>query len=551
MQTYSLPTLSSMLPGAQAPAQRSHTFTLHTPSFNSLAPLRRNIKARLQAWKIDSTYIDMLQLSVCEVITNLIKHPEVKADIVHITLNIGDTDMTVDIADNGTPFATFDAKCNTARQCVAACDSLAEGGYGLSFIIQQHQLITYRSAGTSPDGLNHFILQSPLASALEIPALPTATHGAHLAHDMTAPLRKRIFIVDDDTLTQSFYQPVLSQHYDILFFAHAADALACFTREKPALVISDLTMSGMDGITLRQHLSTLEGGDTTPFVFLSNDTSAAHERYITQAGIDDYLCKPVSPERLLAVSARVIERATRFTAALQGRISTQITALLNPHLPDHHKGWQIVTRSAVAEAGGGDFTIYRAQPDFFIAALADVMGHGLHAKFFAYAYAGYLRSLIQLSGNSTSPGEFLTRISSAVNADSFLDSTIMTCMAFALDANNAVSLASAGHPPPWRIGTRAEPIDIAGPLPGLLGESRYSQQVLHLAKGERIVIATDGFWESWDNPHTLATDLRSASNRPLDEYADTLWRTAYERAQERQMHKDDATLIIIEAGDTP
>ncbi len=549
MQTYSLPTLSSMLPGASAPAQRRHTLTLHTPSFTSLAPLRKNIKARLLAWHIDDTCSDMLQLSVCEVITNLIKHPAVKADVVHITLGLGATQITVDIADNGTPFATFDAKCNAARTCAAASDSLAEGGYGLSFILQQHQNVIYRSAGSSPDGLNHFILQARIEARADTAAPADLARGFHTPYSEPTQARKKIFIVDDDPLILDFYRPVLSQHYDILFFRHAADALACFTREKPALVISDLTMAGMDGVTLRRHLSALEGGDVTPFVFLSNNTSAAHDRYITQAGIDDYLCKPVSPERLLAVSARVIERACRFTAALQGRINTQITALLNPHLPDRHHGWQIVTRSAVAEAGGGDFTIYKSQPDFFIATLADVMGHGLHAKFFAYAYAGYLRSLIQLSGHSLSPAEFLTQVSRAVNADSFLDSTIMTCMAFALENDNRVRIASAGHPPPWRVGTQAEPLDIAGPLPGLLGESRYSEQTLRLNKGERIVMATDGFWDSWDNPHTLATDLRAPAGRPLDEYADTVWRSAYERAQARQMHKDDATLIIIQAGD--
>lgn len=125
-----------MLPGAAAPAQRHHTFTLHTPSFASLAPLRKNIKTRLQAWTVDNACNDLLQLSVCEVITNLIKHPDVKADVVHITLGMGTAHITIDIADNGTPFALFDAECNTARSCAPASDSLAEGGYGLSFILQ-------------------------------------------------------------------------------------------------------------------------------------------------------------------------------------------------------------------------------------------------------------------------------------------------------------------------------------------------------------------------------------------------------------------------------
>lgn len=550
MQTYTLPSLSSMLPGAPAPAQRRHTFTLHTPGFASLGPLRKNIKARLQAWKIDDTYIDMLQLSVCEVITNLIKHPEIKADTVHITFDIDVEYITVDIADNGLPFASFDAKCNAARLRAGASDSLTEGGYGLSCILAQHSRVSYHSAAASPDGFNHFMIQDSLPASGQHPSLPRH-HEIYTPAHPQAVHRPRIFLVDDDTLAHDFYSPLLSQHYDVFFFQHAADALARFSAEKPVLVISDLAISGMDGVTLRRHLSALEGGDVTPFVFLGNNTSLAHERYITQAGIDDYLCKPVSPERLLAVAARVVERASRFTAALQGRINTQITAILTPQLPARYENWSIATRSAVADAGGGDFTIYKAHDDLFMATLADVMGHGLHAKFFAYAYAGYLRSLMQLGGASACPAEFLTQVSAAVNADTFLDSTIMTCLSFSLGAQNTVTLASAGHPPPWRVGAQASRIAVAGPLPGLLGESRYSQTCLALAPREKIVIATDGFWDCWENEHTLATDLRTQADMHMNDYTDILWRTAYERAQARHMQKDDATLIIIEAGDMP
>lgn len=548
MQTYSLPTLSSMLPGASAPAQRKHTFTLHTPTFASLPALRKNIKVRLQAWGIEQTYSGMLQLAVCEVITNLVKHPPLIPDIVHVTFSISEYSVVIDIADNGTPFATFEAQCNTARQCAAAAESLSEGGYGLPFIIKLTRALRYFHAGSSTDGLNHFLIEAPIHKGNQV---ITPHDELRKITDAPAPVRDKIFIVDTDPLTADFYNPLLSQHYNIFFFNHAADALARFSEEKPALVISNLAMPGMDGPTLRRHLSSLENGDTTPFIFLSNNASIAQERYVTQAGIDDYLCKPVSPERLMAVSARIIERASRFTAALQGRIDSQITLMLNPSLPATCQGWTISTRTAVAEAGGGDFTVYKSHSDFFVAALADVMGHGLQAKFFAYAYAGYLRSLIQLDSTIRSPADFLTHVSNAVNADRFLDSTIMTCLAFALNKDNTVALACAGHPPPWRIGQKTEPVDIAGPLPGLLGESGYSEKTLRLSAGERLVIATDGFWDSWDNPHTLATDLGMHRGLGLDDYTNALWRTAYERAQARHVHKDDATLIVIEAGDIP
>ena len=437
----------------------------------------------------------------------------------------------------------------------AAYDSMAECGYGLACIMTQHRDISYCPASSTPDALNHFILRDPIDAVVTAPeASIENAFDMPVGQGVATPSanKKTVFIVDDDTGSLNIYAAILARTDNVEVFIHAEDILYHFTAMKPALVISDLAMAGMDGLTLRRHLSSLEGGDTVPFIFLGNTAAIAHERYVTQAGIDDYLCKPVSPDRLLAVSERLIERAASFTAALHGKMNTRITALLHPQLPTRHAQWRIATRSAAAATGGGDFTLCRADNAGFIAVLADVMGHGQNAKFFAYAYAGYLRSLMNSSEGSGEPARFLSRVSAAVNADSFLDSTIMTCISFSLCPDGRITLASAGHPPPWLVdgGHHAHALKVAGPLPGLLGESRYVEKSLMLTTGQRIVLGTDGFWDSWDHAQNLSFDLRTGHTLPLEEYADSLWRRALERAQTRHRLKDDATLIVIESGGT-
>lgn len=552
MQIHSLPTFSSLLPGAAEPAQQQHSFTLHSPTFDGLASLRSNIKKRLNLWQINGLHVDKLQLSVCEIVTNLIKHPDIKADTIYISLRIVDKKLHADIADNGSPFASFDAKCTIARHTQACINDLREGGYGLSLILQQHEVVTYMPATESPDGFNHFVLCDPvlLQKAEPQPFMLPAYRGQN-SYAEAQQIRQTVFIIDDDRHAASQYMAGCREYFTVHIFSDAETALAQFSKLQPALIICDLALHGMDGVTLRRHLSSLEGGDLIPFVYLGNDTTKAYDPCIAQAGIDDYLCKPVSPERMLAVATRLIERTNRFTTALQGKLDAQITAMLHPQLPGHHRNWHIATRSVTAEAGGGDFTIYTANEHGFMATLSDVMGHGLQAKFFAYAYAGYLRSLMHMTKSNLQPADFLTRISGAVMADSFLDSTIITCLAFSLGDKGIFSCASAGHPPPWHIRNSAEAhaVDISGPIPGLLGESSYAQKDLCLHAGEKIIIGTDGFWDCWDNPRTLSEDLRSAAHLDIATYTDTLWQQAYHRANARHMHKDDTTLIVIEAGE--
>lgn len=539
----------NLLPGAARPGQKKYTMTLHTPRFSALAPLRQHLRARLASWGVAEEYIGNLQLTASEIITNLVKHPAAKPTLVHVHLYIENTRVTLDVADDSTPFACFVAKCNAAPARLAQQD-LSEGGYGLACIMRMHQDVRYVSAADSQDGYNHFIvsdsirLDEPVTVAAETPPpAPVVTR------------RGRVFLVDDDPVSIDIHRRMLEGAYHIETFMQASDVLAAFADDPPDLIISDLNMPGIDGIALRQQLAALEGGNLIPFIFLSNHTAGAHNSYINKIGIDDYLCKPISQERLLAVTARLLQRSAQFASAVQGRFSHQLTSMLHPALPKAYEGWQIAMRTEVAEAGGGDFILYQKSANQMFAVIADVMGHGKQAKFFAYAYAGYLRSLVQLLGSSCDAALFLEKVSTAVNQDSFLDSTIMTCLAFQLARAGEIHLASAGHPAPFLLsrgitGFVLQGLDVAGPLPGLLGESRYVQRNLRLQAGEKVLLATDGFFDAFADD-ALESLLQAEAHRPAEELADALWQ-AHDAAR-LQSHRpaDDATLIILQYGDLP
>lgn len=503
-------------------------------TYRHIPPIRHDLELFLKHRGISSSYTGMVLLTLSEVLTNLVKHPPQKPDIVEISVELKDGHLVIDIADNGTPFAAFDAKCNTAFTKVDSKEGFAESGFGLGCILQQHTGVFYTSMQDSHDGLNHFRVRDDVR-------MPSMTA------EQVPLTRKRIFLVDDDPVSIRIHAQMLDSIYEVETFETARAAIEAFRSRKPDMVISDLSMPDIDGIGLRKMLSSMTGGDSTPFIFLSAHRSGQTNPYINQLGVDDYLCKPITKERILAVTSRLFNRSQQISHSLQGNFHTELTRLLKPSLPERYSNWRIVTLSAMADAGGGDFTFHQETPQHFTAVLADVMGHGEQAKFFSYAYAGYLRSIFRTMGSTPDPAFFLKRLSSSVDGDEFLESIIMTCIAIQLESNGTFSAAAAGHPAPLVASKDGvQTLDIAGPLPGLIGESEYVAKKRKLLRGDKVLVATDGFFQSFGTD--LAQRFDHVKSRPADEAAGALWLEFQSRSEAGSLPRDDATLILIEFG---
>lgn len=415
----------------------------------------------------------------------------------------------------------------------------SENGYGLGCIMTLCKNPVYIPAGASPDHLNHFKVVYDTRAAGP-PAAPR-------------PDRKKIFLVDDDLISIEIHRRMLDGVYEVIAFDRAEEALDSFAKHQPDLIISDLTMPGMDGIALRRALDGVAGGNTTPFIFLSGHSDRENSPYISQLGVDDFLCKPVSGERLHAILTRLLKRSQQIRSSIQGQFHHDITELLKPAMPEGYGGWKFTTRHVVADAGGGDFILHQQTPAHLMTVLADVMGHGRQAKFFSYVYAGYLRSMFRLHAGSLDASGFLKNLSQSIDGDALLESTALTCQCFQFFPDGALKIASAGHPCPILLNDRRiELVDVMGPLPGLVGDTPYDMKTVRLTPGGKVIFMTDGFLEVFDRQGRAAQEfLKRVQDAPAASspaLADHLWRE-YQMMQMRQpRHHDDATIIIAEYG---
>ncbi len=507
---------------------------------------------------ITNDLTDSLLLTTTEILSNLIQHTTDPQQYIGLALYIAssehDRKIVLDISNNGDGFQDFDAKCNLSSRKLQEFCIDDEGGRGLGLIQVMVDEMTYQNAEQSTDGRHHLLVFKTLSSQ------DNAEENKKKGRKKLVPINKQqqkkhtIFLVDDDPVLRKLIRQILDPHYIVKDFDNGFAVLDAFEEERPDLILSDLVMPEMNGVELRETLSQKEFGDITPFIFLSAHKREAHKSYINRLGIDGFLTKSVKEHVLLSTLERTLSRSRQLQNNIKGHVDKAITTVLNPSLPSHFHGWRCAVKNDIAQAGGGDFLLHQNFDDGALIILADVMGHGLPAKFFSYAYVGYLRSLIRLhTKDTTAPGQIMNLLSNTVVNDPFLDNCIFTCQVAWLGHNGDLQIASAGHPWPIFSSTDGtEFIEISGPLPGLMNDALYSTATYKLAPGEKVILYTDGLTENISiarDHKELQTELLGITSTCLkykttEQALDQIWRL--QMKQFEMPKRDDTTIVVLE-----
>ena len=119
--------------------------------------------------------------------------------------------------------------------------------------------------------------------------------------------KETILIVEDNQILREGLRDILSyEGFTILTAAHGQDALDQMRTITPDLILSDISMPEMDGITFFKSVRDNSVWVTIPFVFLT--ARGEKEDVLTgkNLGAEDYLVKPLSREELLtAIKGRL------------------------------------------------------------------------------------------------------------------------------------------------------------------------------------------------------------------------------------------------------
>lgn len=116
-----------------------------------------------------------------------------------------------------------------------------------------------------------------------------------------------VLLVDDESVVRDVVARYLERDgYETLEAADGEEAKRIFEREKPALVVLDVMLPGLDGLELCRWIR--ETSDT-PVVLLTALAEEADRIAGLQLGADDYVTKPFSPRELAIRVSNILRRA--------------------------------------------------------------------------------------------------------------------------------------------------------------------------------------------------------------------------------------------------
>jgi DNA-binding response OmpR family regulator len=125
----------------------------------------------------------------------------------------------------------------------------------------------------------------------------------------------RVLVVDDDERIRTLLSWTLeAEGYTVVCAENGVAALDRLARDRPDLVVLDLSMPGVGGLEVLQRVR--GAGDVAPPVIILSGRSGETDRICgLDLGADDYLVKPFSPAELAARVRSVLRRASRPSAA--------------------------------------------------------------------------------------------------------------------------------------------------------------------------------------------------------------------------------------------
>ena len=120
-----------------------------------------------------------------------------------------------------------------------------------------------------------------------------------------------ILVVEDHSVTQRVLGKRLRDAgYEVTTANDGLEALTLLAEYRPDLIISDIAMPGMDGLTLLQHVRQDARLQTVPFLMLTTSVLDQHRQEAIERGASGFLEKPVSSWELDATVRKLLMAET-------------------------------------------------------------------------------------------------------------------------------------------------------------------------------------------------------------------------------------------------
>jgi serine phosphatase RsbU (regulator of sigma subunit) len=316
----------------------------------------------------------------------------------------------------------------------------------------------------------------------------------------------RILLAEDSAASRFLLQRAVEElGHDCIVAEDGLLAWERYRETSPEVVISDWIMPGLDGDELCRRIRADEDGPYTYFVMLTSLEDKEHVLRGMQAGVDDYLTKPldrndlsarlIAATRVTALHRKIIEqqRELQNEVAMAAGIQRGLLPTEPPVVPDTDLAGLCLP---AANVGGDYYDLILDDEGRLVILIADVAGHSIgSALLMAMARSVLRREVAQ----GHSPAAVLGATNTAmfgdlVNAGLFIT---MFCAVYE-PATARLTYANAGHNPPVlaRAAGGTLELDGDGAAIGFLEHVEFEELTEEIGPGDALLLYTDGAVEA-------------------------------------------------------
>ncbi|MDR0413064.1 MAG: response regulator, partial [Dysgonamonadaceae bacterium] len=187
-----------------------------------------------------------------------------------------------------------------------------DAGKGATFVIALPLDDRYLKPEERRDGHSELNVTTIVQPSLTEPVVPASS-------GKMSKRKRKLLIVEDDLEIRTYISGILSDEYNILQTESGMSALEIALRELPDCVITDLSITEMNGLDLCKKLKTNENTCHIPIIMLTARTSVEERVEGLQMGADSYIPKPFNITHLRVRIRKLIELREMMKNKFEGK----------------------------------------------------------------------------------------------------------------------------------------------------------------------------------------------------------------------------------------
>ena len=360
-----------------------------------------------------------------------------------------------------------------------------------------------------------------------------------------------VLLIDDQPMIGEAVRRMLAGEPDIVFHycRDAAKALEEAQRLKPTVILQDLVMPDIDGLTLVKTIRANEPTRETPMIVLSTKEEPTVKAEAFALGANDYIVK--LPDRLELLARiryhskgyiNLLQRNEAYTRLQESerRLANemkQAERYVRSLLPEKLKkgairtDWRFVPS---AELGGDSFGYYWLDDDHFAFFLLDVSGHGIGSALLSVSAMNALRSQALPQTDFRQPGEVLAALNNAYPMDQQNGLFFTIWYGVYNKPARRIDYAGGGHPPvllmngPSPDQAALEALESFGPMIGAVPDLEFQSGSVELDAFAKLYLYSDGAYE---------IEKTDKSMWPFEEFVDFMKQGPHDAADGAMMDR--------------